>query len=103
MFIGISTDENERTLTIFDSGIGMSKEEVAQNLGTIAKSGSREFKDLVDNSSSEGDTAESIIGQFGVGFYSSFIVSDDVTVLTKRENEPGVMWRSDGSGEYEIA
>ena len=82
----------------------MAKEEVAENLGTIARSGSREFKEIVDDSSvASGDAAENIIGQFGVGFYSSFIVSNDVQVITKRENEPGVMWRSDGSGEYEIA
>jgi len=103
LYIDISTDENERTLTIFDSGIGMSKEEVAENLGTIAKSGSREFKNLVENAQNDSDSAESIIGQFGVGFYSSFIVSNDVTVITKKEGEAGVLWRSDGSGEYEIA
>lgn len=56
----------------------MNKEEAALNLGTIARSGSREFKDIVENAPSEGDAADSIIGQFGVGFYSSFIVSNDV-------------------------
>ena len=69
------------------------------NLGTIAKSGSREFKELVE----EGDAAESIIGQFGVGFYSSFIVSNHVEVFSKADGHEGVRWMSDGSGDYEVS
>jgi TNF receptor-associated protein 1 len=84
----------------------MNKEEIIQNLGTIAKSGSREFKDLIDadNESPDSAAAESIIGQFGVGFYSSFIVSDHVEVYSRSgRGEKGVHWFSSGAGEYELA
>lgn len=84
----------------------MSKEQIIDNLGTIAKSGSREFKDLIDQdiNSPDSSAAETIIGQFGVGFYSSFIVSDHVEVYSRASSgEKGVMWSSSGDGEYEIA
>jgi len=82
--IEVSTNEKERTFTLFDSGVGMSKQEAIDNLGTIAKSGSKEFlQKLEDQNGEESEALQSIIGQFGVGFYSSFIVSDRVEVHTR--------------------
>ena len=98
--ISIFTNERERTVTILDHGVGMTKEEVIDNLGTIARSGSQEFVDALDDNTSSG---ESIIGQFGVGFYSSFIVADSVEVLSKSDNEKACRWVSDGTGDYEIS
>ncbi len=100
--IRISMDENARTLSISDNGIGMSREEVIDNLGTIARSGTKEFFGKLS-----GDNAKDsqLIGQFGVGFYSAFIVADKVTVLTRRAGASagqGVRWESDGSGEFSI-
>jgi molecular chaperone HtpG len=100
--IRISYDKQGRTITVSDNGIGMSRDEVVNNLGTIAKSGTREFF-----SSLSGDQQKdaSLIGQFGVGFYSAFIVSDKVTVVTRRAGESadqGVRWESDGGGEFTI-
>jgi len=100
--IRVSFDKTARIITVSDNGIGMSREEVIANLGTIAKSGTREFFQKLT-----GDQAKDahLIGQFGVGFYSSFIVADRVTVLTRRAGmtaEHGVRWESDGQGEYSI-
>ena len=98
------TNTKENTLTIFDSGIGMNREQIMLNLGTIARSGSQEFKNAIDqdqNVSSE--VSDEIIGQFGVGFYSSFIVSNHVEVFSKTEGHEGVRWVSDGEGDYEIS
>ena len=103
--IRVSFDKAARTLTVADNGIGMSREEVVRNIGTIARSGTREFfKSLT------GDQAKDahLIGQFGVGFYSSFIVADRVTLVTRRAGAPAseaVRWECDmaqGSGEYTI-
>lgn len=105
-YIEIETNEKERTLTIFDTGIGMDRENIAANLGTIAKSGSKEFRDLFEgDATSFDDTASDIIGQFGVGFYSSFIVSNHVEVYSKTgaKHQEGVRWLSDGSGEFELS
>jgi len=87
------------TLTIKDNGIGMSEAEVIDNLGTIARSGTKKFLETLS-----GDSAKDaqLIGQFGVGFYSAFIVADKVTVLTKRSDSESVRWDSDGEGEYQI-
>jgi molecular chaperone HtpG len=87
------------TLTIKDNGIGMSEAEVIDNLGTIARSGTKKFLETLS-----GDSAKDaqLIGQFGVGFYSAFIVADKVTVLTKRTDAEAVRWESDGEGQYEI-
>lgn len=86
--VEVTTNAKERTITIFDTGIGMSKEEAIENLGTIAKSGSQEFLNKLENSNDLDDEAISnIIGQFGVGFYSSFIVADSVEVYTKQEGK----------------
>ncbi|HUW24955.1 MAG TPA: molecular chaperone HtpG [Gallionella sp.] len=102
MAIRIGYDKAARTLTISDNGIGMNREEVIANLGTIAKSGTHEFFSRL---SGDQQKDASLIGQFGVGFYSSFIVADKVTVLTRRAGEnanQGVRWESDGGGEFSI-
>jgi molecular chaperone HtpG len=100
--IRISFDKEARTLTISDSGIGMSRDEVIANLGTIAKSGTRDFFSKL---SGDQQKDAHLIGQFGVGFYSAFIVADKVSVLTRRAGEKadqGVRWESDGGGEFSI-
>lgn len=103
--IEISTNSKDRTITIFDSGVGMSRQEIIENLGTIAKSGSAAFVQSVSDANPEDQTAsDNIIGQFGVGFYSSFVVSDHVEVFSKSNlTEHGVRWVSDGCGSYEIS
>ena len=104
--IEMSTNDKERTFTLFDSGVGMTKQEVVDNLGTIAKSGSKEFMQKLDesNDGDDQDAMGSIIGQFGVGFYSSFIVADKVEVYSKSEtSDQGVAWISDGSGEFTVS
>ncbi len=100
--IRVAFDPVARTVTITDNGIGMSREEVIANVGTIARSGTREFLAKLT-----GDTAKDaqLIGQFGVGFYSSFVVADKVTLVTRRAGlaaEQGVRWESDGGGEYTL-
>lgn len=100
--IRVSYDKSAKTLTIADNGIGMSRDEVVNNLGTIAKSGTREFFSRL---SGDQQKDAHLIGQFGVGFYSAFIVADRVTVLTRRAGEKanqGVRWESDGGGEFSI-
>ena len=82
----------------------MSRETIAENLGTIAKSGSQEFKNVIDQDmNASNDAAGEIIGQFGIGFYSSFIVSNHVEVFSKQEGQAGVRWTSDGEGDYELS
>ena len=98
--IRISFDSQTRTITINDNGIGMSRDEVVANLGTIAKSGTREFLSQLTGDQKKDSN---LIGQFGVGFYSAFIIADKVTVLTRRAGlgkEHGVRWESGGDGEY---
>lgn len=100
--IDIAVDEEKRLLTIRDNGIGMSHDEVIENIGTIARSGTKRFLEQVKQG--DGDSSQ-LIGQFGVGFYSAFIVADHVTVLTRRADATpaeGVQWSSDGSGEFSI-
>jgi molecular chaperone HtpG len=100
--IALRIDKEARTLTVADNGIGMSRDEVIANIGTIAKSGTKEF--LATLTGDQQKDAR-LIGQFGVGFYSSFIVADRVTLVTRRAGLPageGVRWESDGSGEYSI-
>jgi molecular chaperone HtpG len=101
--IRVSFDAGARTITVSDNGIGMSRAEVIQNIGTIAKSGTKEFLHALS-----GDQRQdaSLIGQFGVGFYSAFIVADRVTLTTRRAGAPageGVRWESDGQGAYTLA
>ncbi|HXP67072.1 MAG TPA: molecular chaperone HtpG [Steroidobacteraceae bacterium] len=97
--ITLTPDSAAGTLSIKDNGIGMSQEEVIDNLGTIARSGTKKFLETLS-----GDSAKDaqLIGQFGVGFYSAFIVADKVTVLSKRSDAPGVRWESDGEGQYQV-
>jgi len=100
--INLTVDKEARTLTISDNGIGMSRDEVIQNIGTIAKSGTKEFFSKLT-----GDQAKDaqLIGQFGVGFYSSFIVADKVTLVSRRADlleGDAVKWESSGEGEFTI-
>jgi len=99
--ITIDMDEKNNILTICDTGIGMSKDEVIQNIGTIAKSGSLEF---IKNLSEEAKKDSNVIGQFGVGFYSVYMVADEVKIRTKsyKAGEPPLEWRSDGTGKYTL-
>jgi len=100
--ISVSFDKAARTLTISDNGIGMSRDEVISNLGTIAKSGTSEFFSQL---SGDQQKDANLIGQFGVGFYSAFIVAEKVTVLTRRAGEQtdqAVRWESEGAGEFDI-
>ena len=99
--IQLSADQKARTLIISDNGIGMSRNDLIENLGTIARSGTQAFMDQLSGDSSK-DVA--LIGQFGVGFYSAFIVADRVEVTSRKAGE-GQAWRwtSDGSGEFSIA
>ncbi|MFK5968708.1 MAG: molecular chaperone HtpG [Candidatus Marithrix sp.] len=100
--IWINFDKDANTITVRDNGIGMSREEVIENVGTIAKSGTKEFFQSLTGDKTK-DTQ--LIGQFGVGFYSSFIVADKVTLVTRRaglEPSHGVRWESTGNGEYDI-
>ncbi|NBQ68621.1 MAG: molecular chaperone HtpG [Nitrosomonadaceae bacterium] len=100
--IRVSYDADDRTITISDNGIGMSRQEVIDHIGTIAKSGTREFFNSLT-----GDQAKDahLIGQFGVGFYSAFIIADRVTLITRRAGltaEHGVRWESSGEGDYTL-
>jgi len=100
--IRIDFNKESNTVTITDNGIGMNREEVIENLGTIARSGTRAF---LDSMTGDQQKDANLIGQFGVGFYSSFIVADKVTVTTRRAgltSEHGVRWESAGEGEYEL-
>ncbi|MDP3281081.1 MAG: molecular chaperone HtpG [Nitrosomonas sp.] len=100
--IRVSYDVDEQTITISDNGIGMSRQEVIDHIGTIAKSGTREFFNSLT-----GDQAKDahLIGQFGVGFYSAFIIADKVTLITRRAGltpEHGIRWESSGEGDYTL-
>jgi molecular chaperone HtpG len=100
--IRVSFDKDAKTLTISDNGIGMSRQEVNDTIGTIASSGTKKFLESLTGDASK-DNA--LIGQFGVGFYSAFIVADKVTLTTRRAGlsaEHGVRWESSGEGEYSI-
>ena len=98
----VTADEAGRTITVSDNGIGMTKEELEQNLGVIAKSGSMAFKDGLGADEGEGADVD-IIGQFGVGFYSAFMVSDRVTVISKAYGAgTAYRWESEGADGYTI-
>ncbi|TAL85766.1 MAG: molecular chaperone HtpG [Rhodanobacter sp.] len=100
--IDVSWDPEARTVTVRDNGIGMSRDEVVANIGTIASSGTRRFLEAM---SGEQKADARLIGQFGVGFYSAFVVADKVTVITRRADaaaDEGVKWASDGKGEYSL-
>ena len=99
--ITLTTDKDAKTLTIADAGIGMTRAELVENLGTIAHSGSKAFLKAL---SEGGQKNANLIGQFGVGFYSAFMVAKSVKVYARswKADEPGHVWSSDGSGSYEI-
>lgn len=99
--VNLITDDKAKTITIQDFGIGMTRAELVENLGTIAHSGSKAFLKALSES---GAKNTHLIGQFGVGFYSAFMVADSVKVYSRswRKDEPGHVWSSDGSGSYEI-
>ena len=100
--IRVSFDKDKRTVTVSDNGIGMSREEVMDNIGTIAKSGTRQFFDSLTGDQSKD---MELIGQFGVGFYSSFIVADEVTLISRQAGasaDEAVRWVSDGEGSYTL-
>src|SRR5688500_4774809 len=100
--IRVGYDAAARTITISDNGIGMSRQEVIDHIGTIAKSGTREFFEQL---ASDRAKDANLIGQFGVGFYSAFIVSDRVTLITRRAGlgaDHGVRWESTGEGDYTV-
>ncbi len=103
LHIDVEFDKDAKTITVRDNGIGMSRDDVVANLGSIASSGTRRF---LESLSGEQQADARLIGQFGVGFYSAFVVADRVTVLTRRagaEANDGVRWESDGKGEYSLA
>ncbi|MEQ1531586.1 MAG: molecular chaperone HtpG, partial [Methylococcales bacterium] len=100
--IRLEFDKDQRTITIIDNGIGMTREEVQEHIGTIAKSGTKQFFEALT-----GDQAKDseLIGQFGVGFYSAFIVAEKVTLITRKAGAPsseGVRWESAGEGDYTL-
>src|ERR1043165_5273450 len=99
--INVTTDDKAKTITIQDFGIGMTREELVENLGTIAHSGSKAFLKALGEGAAKN---ANLIGQFGVGFYSAFMVAKSVKVYTHswKKDEPGHVWTSDGSGSYEI-
>lgn len=105
--IEISIDEKAKTLTFQDNGVGMTRDELLENLGVIASSGSKRFRDLSEAQQEESSKQGAIIGQFGVGFYSCFMVSDSVTVFTrsaeKAETSKGYCWTSDGQGSFNVS
>ena len=100
--IRVSVDKERRTVTVADNGVGMSRQEVTETIGTIASSGTRRFLETLTGDRAQDNT---LIGQFGVGFYSAFIVADRVTLTTRRAGlgaEHGVRWESGGEGDYTI-
>ena len=102
LHIRIESDKEERTLTISDNGIGMSKEEIVEYIGTIAKSGTQEFLKILEEAKQK-KTPPELIGQFGVGFYSSFMVSDKVVLISKKAGEESAWkWESTGDGTFTI-
>ncbi|MBI2372669.1 MAG: molecular chaperone HtpG [Deltaproteobacteria bacterium] len=99
--IRIERNEAARTLTISDDGIGMTRDEVVQNIGTIARSGTKAFIEAAK--AAKDHPSPELIGQFGVGFYSAFMVADEITLLTRKAGEPtATLWKSVGQGEYTI-
>ncbi|HQB83388.1 MAG TPA: ATP-binding protein, partial [Candidatus Rifleibacterium sp.] len=104
LHIRLSTDDKNRTLTIADNGIGMSRDEIINYIGTIAKSGTAEFSDMLKKAAEKKESAPELIGQFGVGFYSSFMVADKVELISRKAGETEAwLWSSNGEGSYTIA
>src|ERR1700760_3345254 len=102
LHIEIEVDKGARTLTVRDNGIGMTRDEVVDLIGTLAKSGTAELRQKLREAKSE-TSSEELIGQFGIGFYSSFMVADEVTLLTRKAGESdATRWESGGEGTYTI-
>ena len=102
-YIRLAVDPEKKTFTITDNGIGMTFDEVNENIGTIAKSGTAAFMEVMEKSKQEAALTPELIGQFGVGFYSAFIVADRITLETRAAGvKKGVRWESDGQGTYTI-
>jgi len=103
LHIRLEADRTQRTLSISDNGIGMTREEVIKNIGTIARSGTREFLTAIDKATQK-DVPPELIGQFGVGFYSAFMVADKIVLVTRRAGQDtATRWESGGDGSYEIS
>ncbi len=101
--VTISTDKDAKTITISDNGIGMSHDEIIENIGTIARSGTKKFMQALKNDEQQGDDV-SLIGQFGVGFYSVFMVAEKVSLVTRRAgSDTAHQWESDGKGEFTLS
>lgn len=101
--IKIEIDEQNKILTIKDNGIGMTKEDVIQNIGSIARSGTKAFLEKIKQENANKESGIDLIGQFGVGFYSAFMVADNIIIETKNvESDNGVRWESSGDGSYSI-
>lgn len=101
--IKLIPDKENRTLTVKDNGIGMTREEITRNLGTIAQSGTAAFVKALDQSKKENTISEEMIGQFGVGFYSAFIVADKITVISRSAfGDKAFKWESAGQGEFTV-
>ncbi|GAA2067358.1 molecular chaperone HtpG [Catenulispora yoronensis] len=103
LHIALEADTDARTLTVRDNGVGMSRDEVVELIGTIAKSGTASLLEKI-KAAHDAEAAQSLIGQFGVGFYSAFMVADKVTLRTRRAGtDEGTLWESDGDGTYDIS
>lgn len=100
--ITIRADRDAKTLTLSDNGIGMTGEDVVENIGTIAKSGTRAFLKMLEEKGESSADIPELIGQFGVGFYSAFMVASSVELITRRGDAPAVRWQSTGEGSYEL-
>ncbi|MFD4322882.1 ATP-binding protein, partial [Streptomyces sp. NPDC058548] len=102
LHIALAVDKDARTLTVRDNGIGMSRDDIVELIGTIAKSGTASLLEKAKEAE-DAVAAQSLIGQFGVGFYSAFMVADKVTLRTRRaDSDSGTQWESDGEGTYAI-
>jgi molecular chaperone HtpG len=103
MRVRISLDKENNSITIADTGLGMSQEEVVENIGTIARSGTKKFMQALESQKEQQGDDVNLIGQFGVGFYSVFMVSDHVVLTTRKAGEESATpWTSDGKGEYTL-
>ncbi|MDD4818378.1 MAG: molecular chaperone HtpG [Victivallaceae bacterium] len=100
--IRIDIDKDKKTLTVSDNGVGMDRDEIAENLGTIAKSGTRAFSEAVKSGKDAAGELPELIGQFGVGFYSAFMVADKVEVVSKKQDCDAVRWSSTGEESFDI-
>ena len=102
--IRIDIDSENKTVTITDNGIGMNEAEVIENIGTIARSGTKAFMQMLSEQKDKLEKTPELIGQFGVGFYSAFMVADSVELRTKKagSDDPAVLWKSKGEGSYTL-